>query len=226
MSTIQTIPALASYYEVPQEASTMGTTELGQDAFLRLLTTQLQYQDPENPLQNEDFVAQLAQFATVEQLTSSNDLLEGVYAAIAAMNNASMASLVGSGVIARGNEFYYDASGSKDLYFNAPSEVQSATLTVYNEAGAVVFTGNLGSLPEGESITNWDGRDSNGSPMPEGTYTFKVTGLDAEGNVIDIEERITGTITEMDYSSGTPMPSVDGITMSIGDILTLTAGTP
>ena len=172
------------------------------------------------------FIAQLAQFATVEQLTSSNDLLEGVYAAIAAMNNASMASLVGSGVIARGNEFYYDASGSKDLYFNAPSEVQSATLTVYNEAGAVVFTGNLGSLPEGESITNWDGRDSNGTPLPEGTYTFKVTGLDIEGNVIDVEERITGTITEMDYSSGTPMPSVDGITMSIGDILTLTAGTP
>ena len=73
----------------------LSNSGMGKDEFLKLLTTQLQNQDPMNPLQNHEFVAQLAQFSSLEQLTSANTSLESLYLAMASMNNASMTQLLG-----------------------------------------------------------------------------------------------------------------------------------
>ena len=209
MSDVASIPALASLYTPPATPSTMGTTDLGEDAFLRLLTTQLQYQDPSDPVKNEAFVAQLAQFSSLEQLEGLNGTLDGVYAALAAMNNASMASLLGTDVIAAGNAFTYGGEGP---------------VTVYDEDGGVVWSGDAGALPAGAGSVTWGGLDASGQSVPAGTYTFSIAGFDAAGNAVDVDERITGTITEMDYSTGTPLPSIDGNVVQISDILTLTSG--
>ncbi|MCA9489858.1 MAG: hypothetical protein KC621_08040 [Myxococcales bacterium] len=224
MADITTTPALAGLYEAPTTATTAGSTELGEDAFLRLLTTQLQYQDPSSPVKNEDFVAQLAQFSSLEQLTGLNATLEGVYVALAAMNNASMASLVGTDVIARGDRFQYGGEGPVELHYDAPTDLVSATLTVYDEDGHVVYSGDAGQVTSGEGTLMWSGEDSNGQPLPEGEYRFAINGYDSEGNPIDVSERIAGTITEMDYSTGAPKPAVEGVPIELGDILTLTAG--
>jgi flagellar basal-body rod modification protein FlgD len=218
------VPALASLYQTPTPPSTAGSTALGQDAFLRLLTTQLQFQDPTSPVKNEDFVAQLAQFSSLEQLTNMNSQLEGVYAALAAMNNASMASLVGTDVVANGDRFAYDGEGVATLAFETPVDLDSGTVTIYDSNGTVVWTGAVGATPAGDGTFTWDGRNSSGAPMPPGEYRFSVTGFDDAGNPVDVSERIVGTVTEMDYSSGTPQPSVDGVQVAIEDILSLTNG--
>ncbi|MEQ1572038.1 MAG: hypothetical protein ABMA64_40800, partial [Myxococcota bacterium] len=62
--------------------------------------------------------------------------------------------------------------------------------------------------------------------VPAGTYRFEITAPDASGTPIEVEERIVGTIDEMDYSTGSPMPAIDGVPVDIADILTLTAGEP
>jgi flagellar basal-body rod modification protein FlgD len=224
MADVTSIPTLASLYPAPSQTPSSGSTELGQDAFLNLLTTQLQYQDPSNPVQNEAFVAQLAQFSSLEQLTSLNDTLQGVYVALAAMNNASMAGLLGTDVIARGDTFHYSGDGAVDLSYFAPTDAASATLTVTDDDGTVVWTGDVGELAQGDGTVSWPGVDVNGQPVPGGDYTFTITGYDAAGTSIDIEERISGTIDQMDYSTGTPMPSIDGTPVAIGDLLTLTQG--
>jgi flagellar basal-body rod modification protein FlgD len=227
MPEVAPIPALAGLYSTPNQAgSAAGSTELGKDAFLRLLTTQLKNQDPSDPVRNEDFVAQLAQFSSLEQLTTANDTLTGVYIALAAMNDASMASLLGSGVIARGNGFEFNGADPVELTFNSPTEATTSTLTIYDEDGTVVFTQELGSLASGDGTYSWDGKGIDGQPLPEGTYTFEIEGTDAAGATIDIEERISGIITEMDYSTGAPKPSVGGIAIDLADVLTLTTGAP
>jgi flagellar basal-body rod modification protein FlgD len=221
MGEVALAPSLASLYEAPAEPSTAGSTALGEDAFLRLLTTQLQHQDPTNPVKNEDFVAQLAQFSSLEQLTALNGTLEGVYVALAAMNNASMASLLGTAVVARGNSFSYEGQGSVELSVNVPSEAATSTLTITDENGAVVWTGEAGALAEGDGTVTWPGTDQDGRPVAEGTYTFSVAASDAAGEPIEIEEQIVGVIDEMDYSTGSPLPSIDGVVVEIADIVRL-----
>ncbi|MEQ1504717.1 MAG: flagellar hook assembly protein FlgD [Myxococcota bacterium] len=226
MAEVAQAPALAALYQTPADTTTAGSTALGQDAFLRLLTTQLQYQDPTSPMKNEDFIAQLAQFSSLEQLTSVNATLDGVYVALAAMNNSSMASLLGTDVIARGDQFAYSGDGDVSLPYNSPADAASATLTITDEDGTVVWSGDAGALSSGDGTVTWDGQDIDGQKVEAGTYTFAITAYDAAGTPIDVEERIAGRIDEMDYSTGSPRPSIDGVPVEIADILTLTEGGP
>lgn len=205
-------------------AQLSGGEELGQDTFLNLLTTQLQNQDPMNPQSSEEFVAQLATFSSLEQLMGIQSSLESVYMGIVSMNSASMASLLGSEVVAVGDTFNYSGEGAVDLHYDAASDCSSAELTVRDADGKVVYSEELGALSEGEGTLSWDGHDLSGAQLPEGEYTFTLTGTDSEGEDVSIQERVAGTITEMDYSTGSPQPSLDGISISVADIIRLTAG--
>lgn len=220
MSDISSIPTLS---DAAAAANTpTGSSELGEDAFLTLLTAQLQNQDPLNPVSNEDFVAQLAQFSSLEELMGISTGLEAVYLGITSMNNATMAALVGAEVVAYGDSFTYNGTGEVDLHFDASSAATDVTLTVTNEDGEVVSTVDIGAIEEGEGAYTWDGRDDDGNQLPEGDYSFSFTATDAEGNDVDVAELLVGTIDEMDYSSGMPLPSVDGALISLGDIIRLT----
>jgi flagellar basal-body rod modification protein FlgD len=109
-----------------------------------------------------------------------------------------------------------------DLHFDASSAASDVTLTVTNEDGDVVSTVDMGGVEQGEGSFTWDGTDDDGNQLPEGEYTFSFTGTDTEGNDVDVAELLMGTIDEMDYSSGVPLPSVDGALISLGDIIRLT----
>ena len=201
-----------------------GSVDTGQDTFLRLLTTQLQNQDPSNPMSNEDFVAQLAQFSSLEQLVGMQDTMNAVYMAMASMNNSSMANLLGTDVVAYGDSFAYPGEGDMELNYEAGGSFVSGTLTVTDAAGNVVATREIGAGEAGEGAYTFDGRDHDGQPLPEGTYTFSFEATDQAGGSVDMASLISGTVTEMDYSSGTPQPSIDGVPIGLENILRLTAG--
>ncbi len=206
--------------------------ELGKDAFLGLLTTQLQYQDPLDPMSNEDFIAQLAQFSSLEQLMGIQEAMSAVYAGIASMNNSSMANLLGTEVVAYGDEFAYPAPGGSelsenggdfDLHFETDTAYDSGTVTISNEAGSVVATGVLPPGEAGESTWTWDGLDASGQPAPEGKYTFTVTANNGAESV-EVSTLVVGKITEMDYTEGVPMPSINGVPVALDQILRLMDG--
>jgi len=200
-----------------------GSSEMNRDTFLMLLTTQLQNQDPTAPMDNQEFVAQLAQFTTLEQQVTMNSTMESVYMGIASMNNATMAALVGTDVVAVGNGFEYDGEAeSVELHYKADDDVSSGTLTIYDEEGRVVYSREISGLDEGEGSLTWDGTDSSGERAEAGNYTFEITGTDSQEKNVAVHELVVGTITEMDYSSGGPRPTVEGYPMDIGDILRLT----
>lgn len=201
---------------------TSGSDELNQETFLTLLTTQMQNQDPLDPMSNEEFVAQLAQFSSLEQQMVTNAMLESVYLGIASLNNASMAALVGAEVVAVGDQISYSGSGDVDLHFDAAADVAEASVEIYDSEGNLVFSEDIGALNAGEDRWTWDGTDTDGNPVEAGEYTFKITGEDADGESVEITELIVGTVEEMDYSSGTPQPSVDGVKVELADILRLT----
>jgi len=206
------------------QAATAGSDQLDQQTFLNLLTTQMQHQDPLDPMSNEEFVAQLATFSSLEQLMMANGALESVYYGIASLNNAAMAGLVGTDVVALGDGISYSGEGDVELHFDAEADVANATVEITDSEGNVVWSGDIGQLEAGEGSWTWDGTDFDGDQVEEGEYTFSITGEDADGNEIEVTELIVGIVDEMDYSSGNPQPSVNGVTVDLADILRLTDG--
>jgi flagellar basal-body rod modification protein FlgD len=200
-----------------------GTTALGEDAFLTLLTTQMQYQDPLDPMSNEEFVAQLAQFSSLEELQGISAGLESLYLVNVSMNNASMASLMGQSVVANSESFHYGGDGDYTVHYDATEALSDATLTIKDADGNVVWSGDLGSVDAGEGSYTWDGKDQDGQVVAEGEYTATVTGTNASGEESTATGLLYGTVTGMDYSSGSPEPSIDGVTVAIGDIVRLGA---
>lgn len=216
------IENVSSYADAQAQAEidSMPTGDLqGQDTFMKLLVTQMQHQDPLNPQSNEEFVAQLAQFTSLEQLIGVNEQLSNLYGATAAMNNASMTQLLGRNVVAYGDSFEYSGSGDKDLHFESTADASIVTITVMDEDGKVVAREDLGPHDQGEHSWTWDGTNVHGNPVDEGTFTFKVTGKDSAGNDVFINPLLVGVVNEMSYVTGTPTPSIDGTEFSIANIL-------
>ena len=225
MSTISLDGVSSAADVATSSASVDATSELGQDAFLNLLVTQLQNQDPLNPQANEEFVAQLAQFTQVEQLTSANTALQSLYGAMASMNNASMTQLLGKHVRAHGDTFHYDGSGeSVDLHYNATTDTSSATLTITDESGKVVYSTELGGLDEGDGTVTWNGNVLSGGDADEGDYTFSISATDSDGDEVTVMEIVEGEIDGMSFETGTPIPSIQGVDISLGEIIFVSTG--
>ena len=194
-------------------------TQLGKDAFLKLLITQMQNQDPLNPQSNEEFIAQLSQFTQVEQLMDLSTQFDGMYLAMNSVNNTSMTQLLGKKVVAFGDQFTYSGDGPMDLHYNAVSSTTGGKLTVYDESGSIVYSGPLGALKEGEGSISWDGKDHNGQPVGEGKYSFSISGFDSDGEVVEVTEMMVGVIDGMSYETGVPLPSINDIDFALGQIL-------
>ncbi len=215
------IDGVTSYDSLSEAASAAaaGSDELDREAFLNLLVAQLQNQDPMEPQANSEFVAQLAQFSSLEQLTNANDALGSLYTALASMNNASMTQLLGAQVTASGDTFYYGGSGEQTVYYDIDSDASSATITITDADGSVVCSEELGALEQGEGSYTWDGTDQSGDTVDEGEYSFSISATDSHGDDVDVETMVKGEIDGMSYDTGTPVPSIDGVDISLGDII-------
>ncbi len=198
--------------------------ELGQDTFLRLLTEQLQRQDPLDPMKNEDFVAQLAQFSSLEQLFALENTMQSVYFGVASMNNATMASLLGTEVVAVGDGVRLEEEGGATLHFDTDQPFSSATVTIADDTGRVVQTLEIGERSAGEFTLEWDGTGLDGTRSPPGDYTFAIQATDLEGNAVDVSTLVVGLVDQMDYSTSQPMPSVQGVAIPLENIRRLEAG--
>lgn len=204
-----------------QAAESAATDDLDKDAFLKLLTTQLQHQDPLNPMENAEFVAQLAQFSSLEQLQGISDGMESLYLVNMSMNNAALTGLIGKDVVATGDQFHYAGEGDTALHYDAASSATEATVTITNEDGKVVYTGAMGAVPQGQATWTWDGKDQNGQACPEGDYSFAITATDADGNEVEVTEQMVGRIDGMDLSSGSPLLTMNGLTVDLSSVQSL-----
>jgi flagellar basal-body rod modification protein FlgD len=215
--SMSTIDSVSSFETLQAQPQTYGNSDLGQDAFLQLLVTQLQQQDPLDPQDNEEFVAQLAQFSSLEQLTTANSALESLYLAMSSMNNASMTQLLGKNVRAYGDAFHYGGNGDVELHYEVPSDF-TGTLTVTDDAGRVVHTAELGTLSAGDGSYTWDGSSISGT-ADSGTYTFSISGKDANGDPVEVATMVEGEIDGMSFETGSPEPSIAGVPLSLADIV-------
>ena len=143
--------------------------------FLKLLVTQLNNQDPLNPLDNAQLTSQLAQMSTV----SGIEKLNGAFASLVAQSSSSQvlqsAGLIGRSVLVPGQAVRLQAGAPVAYGVELPQGAQAAQLTVTNAAGQVVRSLDLGALPKGLNTLAWDGQGERQAALPDGAYTLAVT---------------------------------------------------
>ncbi|MBI5837321.1 MAG: flagellar hook assembly protein FlgD [Candidatus Eisenbacteria bacterium] len=195
-----------------------GASALGKEDFLLLLTAQLRNQDPMQPIQNEAFVAQLAQFSSLEQMQNMNDGMATSILLNQSVNNSLTTGLIGRDVEARGDQFTLSAGGKVDLGFNLSGAAGSVKVEVVDSSGKVVATVKSGSMGEGSHTVAWDGNGADGQPAPAGEYTFKVTATDAKGAAVPAETLVRGRVTGVKFSHGQTYLLVGDRSVSLSDV--------
>jgi flagellar basal-body rod modification protein FlgD len=168
------------------------------DTFLRLLTQQLQNQDPLNPMDSQEFVTQLVQFSSVEQQIAQTRSLDALLAMQSASAVMSAASYVGREVTLATDTAEL-AGGEARWSYNLDRNAQGTDLMVSDRNGRVVAT-LPGATGSGSHDFAWNGRDMAGNTLPAGLYTLEVVARDAQGQRITSPVRVSGRVTGVDMS--------------------------
>jgi flagellar basal-body rod modification protein FlgD len=174
--------------------------------FLTLLTTQLQHQNPMDPLDTNQFTQQLVQFAGIEQQLKSNEQLKSLVD-IEQSSQATQALIyVGNTVTVDGSKAAFDKSATWSFQVDKDT---SAALTITNSTGQTAYTGNF-TMKQGASKFVWDGKGNDGVQWPPGTYTLTATGKDSSGNSVAISTEVLGVVDSVDLTSSPPLLSIGG----------------
>lgn len=223
------ISGVSSLYGKNQEVLRDPTRTLGKDDFLRLLTVQLQHQDPMSPVENEDFIAQLAQFSSLEQLENINsNLQDGIDLDLIltqVLNNTAAAGLIGKTVIAEGGAVYLDDAGSSDINFDLASAAHHVVVRITDESGAVVKVLRQDGLATGRNRIAWNGEDELGNRRSEGIYQVEIEAYDAQDNQIDVTPLLVGEIKSVRFEDGEARLVLEGLDLGIGEIIEILAQT-
>jgi flagellar basal-body rod modification protein FlgD len=149
---------------------------MGQKDFLTLFTTQLKCQDPLDPVKNEAFVAQLAQFSQLEATTSMDQTLKNYVESMAGERMMSSTSMIGKTVSVPDAPAIITPGGKPVQGFvSLPTGAEGVKFEVFNDKGQTVTSQIMGSQPIGDMPWAWDGKGESGAQMPAGNYSFKAT---------------------------------------------------
>lgn len=183
--------------------------------FLKLLTTQLQHQDPTAPLDTNQFTQQLVQFAQVEQQLKSNDQLATLVSLQQAVQQTQALGFVGMTVAVDGSSAQL-ANGNAAWGFSI-SKPASATVNITNSAGALVYTGTF-SVNAGTQNFVWDGRNNAGVLQPDGAYKLSVTAKDASGQTVGAATETIGVVDSVDMTQTPPKLNIGGTDYTLDKI--------
>lgn len=176
--------------------------------FLTLLTTQLQNQNPLDPLDTNQFTQQLVQFASVEQQLRQNDQLATLINIEKTAQSTQALAYVGNIVAVDGSKAPFDGNNAATWTLKVPKDT-TATITITNAAGQTVFSGSY-AVQQGNPAFTWDGKGNDGTQWPPGNYTLNASGKDAAGNSVAIPSEIQGVVDSVDLTASPPLLSIGG----------------
>jgi flagellar basal-body rod modification protein FlgD len=187
-----------------QANSMMGDT---QDRFLTLLVTQLQNQDPLNPMDNAEVTSQIAQLSTVNGIQQLNNTLLALSGQMDMSQSLQAAGLIGKDILYPGEKVSLGSdpvSGDKTATpfgIDLMSGAAKTTVSITDAAGKVVRKIELDAHDAGVYPLSWDGLDDAGAPAPDGAYTVQVTASDDKGQPVSVAALTSGRINSVAYTT-------------------------
>lgn len=203
-------------------SSTSGSQLVDEELFLKLLTKQLEYQDPFKPMDSAEFTAQLAQFSSLDQLYGVNDKLDSFLTNQSAAEMSNATGLIGKEIKASGNSIELSENSSATISYDLASDASSVSIDIYNSSGTKVRTVTLGSETSGSQSYAWDGKDDNGNALDPGVYTISVGATDINKNSVSVSTYIRGTVTGVTFGDTYPNLTVNGTEVSLENVIEVT----
>ena len=197
---------------------------MGKDDFLKLLVTQLNYQDPLDPMDNQEFSAQLAQFSALEQLHNVNANLENGLKTDASLerilDRVLSASFIGREIKAYGTQITLTSGRSDAIEFDLTDRAAHVVIDIGDASGNAVATLELGDRRSGHHEFSWDGKDHFGNIVPDGIYTYTVRAVDVEGSQVPVASYITGEVQGVSYQKeGQAVLIIEGRKVPLDQVL-------
>ncbi len=196
-------------------ASSSSTTAAAQatfgknfDTFLKLLTTQLQNQDPLSPMDSTQFTSQLVQFSSVEQSIRQNQNLETLISMQQTSQSANAVNYIGKTVELTGDKVSL-VGGEGIITYTLPEEASRVIVSIYNKDGQLVARSDADTTA-GDNALKWNGYSDAGVKMADGEYQVEVSAIDGVGNPIKTSSAVVGVVTQVDYSNGNVFLTVNG----------------
>jgi flagellar basal-body rod modification protein FlgD len=223
------VDAISSSLGAGALSKALGTdNSLGQEAFLKLLVAQLKNQDPLNPQQNSDFVAQLAQFSSLEQSIGINDRLDQLALQNQGMQNSEIVGLVGKQATVKGDIVTLSGQGAiVPISFTLSDAAQQSTIVIKDASGRLVRTIPVAAKAAGTVTVQWNGQNDSGNPQPAGPYKVTVTAKNGEDAPVALTQQTTGTIQSVSFDRGFPVVHLDnGVQAPVGDLLSVAPPPP
>ena len=196
--------------------------ELGKDDFLELLMAQLQNQDPLEPMSNEESIAQLAQFSTLEQM---NNIADGIdksndldFLQMQSLNNVMASGLIGKDAKASYNGIFFDHEKPAVINYNLSTNVDTVEFKITDSTGKTVATLKQDNLDAGVNSIEWDGTDNSGNRVDEGYYTIEATASMADGTTFTPNLSLVGTVESVIYRDGGAFLRIQGTEIPLGSV--------
>jgi len=194
------------------DKSQVANKELGQEEFLKLLTTQMTHQDPNKPMENGDFLAQMAQFSTVEGIGDLNTSFEDFASSMTSGQALQAASLVGQSVLVPSDEGLMSLTKNMTGEIALNERTNNLKVNFSDSNGQIVKTLNLGSQQQGNVSFEWDGL------LDDGTYADPAVYKVSAEAVIDGKNTALQTFVNADVESVALGGGQDGIKLALAGL--------
>ena len=215
----------AALLGVSQTSSSTTTETTDTSSFLTLLLAQLKNQDPTDPMDTGELTTQLATLSQLEQSIKSNDYLSTLVDYVSSTNNAGAASCIGKTVTADTSSITVSSGLSESLAFTLAEDADQVTITIRDEDGNTIKTISSEGLSSGTNTVAWDGTDSKGKSVADGTYSFSVAATDSDGNSVAASTSLTAQVTGVSYIGGAAYLITNSGRIAYGDVTGINSST-
>jgi len=199
-------------------SSTASSSSDLQTSFLKLLTTQLQNQDPTNPMDDSQMTTQLAEISTSQGMSDLNKTLNSLLSSYQSGQTLQAASLIGHNVLADGNLLALSNSQAVGGV-NLANAADTVNVQILDSSGQVVRNMSLGAQSAGLVSFSWDGKNDQGQVVPDGNYSTQITASSA-GTSVQATPLAVAPVSSVSLNGGTVSVNASGIgQLGLGQIL-------
>ncbi len=201
----------------------VGKSKLDQYDFMNLFITELQHQDPMEPMSTEAMAGQLADFSNMEATMTMSDNMEKLLEYQVSQSNLQLLTLIDADVMVAGNTLGVNQDGPTGKgSFSMLGEAGTTVVEIYDAGGRMVDVVDMGNLAIGTYDLEWDGNDMQGDPVEDGAYTFLVKGFDGAGQEVDVDYRVSGKVTGLDFGTGAALLKLDNyVEADVGSVVSV-----